>query len=554
MRISVAVVIVMLTLTALSAVLVTGCGGSGDTNSGGAVGGPVSGAEETHQIGPLVVQTEKTAQFKAEAFEGNTSCSFVALSGAQINYLASTAMMDRVVYSSNRYGTYNLYICDFDGRNAYRLTENNADEGMARWSPDRKKTDFVRDWPGESSRICTIKHDGSGVQGLSEADAVRSWPNWSPDGGQIVYQQPMSSGAHDLFVMYSADGAGKTNMTQSALNQIHPVWSPHGTEIMFSTNIAGKYQLAKARETGTVDLLTDDEFSYFAPAYDPTGSGRYCAYTGRYGNSEIVLFDSNGPRNFTSASSNEANPRFSSDGRYIVYESDRSGNSDIWIQPVDGRSNTIISLGNRPVQPIRAWQVTKNPATDMFPDLGSPTVQTQRVLIGRAGTDLFGNDPIWSSAPGAIVALTEEGYANFVRIGVADNHRASLRLKPFIASGLRVAGIEVSATKIANLREDAGLGEAPNVWDFNAENAGMVLMYFNGYTGKLTTVLPIKDVAFPTAAGSAQAAPYSCSAAGDGSTVTGAFAAVLDADGRNLAPSGATSVTLDAEGQVLSVN
>ncbi len=552
MRVSVAVAVFM--VIALSAVLVTGCGGGGDQVAD-SVPGPGIGGGDTHQVGPLIVQTAKTGKFKAEAFDSGTICSFVALSGAQIDYLASTAMMDRVVYSSNRYGTYNLYICDFDGRNAYRLTENNADEGMARWSPDGKRIVFVREWPGELARIYTIKPDGTGVKALSSNDAVRLWPNWSPDGGQIVYQQPISAGVHDLFVMYSADGAGKTNMTQSALNQIHPVWSPYGTEIMFSTNVAGKYQLARARETGTVDLLTDDEFSYFAPAYDPTGSGRYCAYTSRYGNSEIVLFDGRGPRNFTSASSNEANPRFSSDGRYIVYESDRSGNLDIWIQPVDGSINMMIPMQiGRPVQPVRAWQVTKNPAVDTFPDLGSPTVQTQRVLIGKAGADLFGNNPIWSSAPAGIVALNEEGYANFVRIGVANAHLAGMQIKPLAPASYRVAGVEVSAAKIANLREDNGLGEAPTAWDFSAMNAGMVLLYFNGYTGRLTSVLPVKDSVYSSAADGGQASTYSSVADGDGVRVSGAFAAVFDAQGHNLAPSGATSVTLDAEGQVLSVN
>ena len=96
MRASAAVAVFM--LVALSAVLVTGCGGSGDQVAD-SVPGPGIGGSDTHQVGPLIVQTEKTGKFKAEAFDSGAACSFVALSGAQIDYLASTAMMDRVVYS-----------------------------------------------------------------------------------------------------------------------------------------------------------------------------------------------------------------------------------------------------------------------------------------------------------------------------------------------------------------------------------------------------------------------------------------------------------------------
>ena len=83
----------------------------------------------------------------------------------------------------------------------------------------------------------------------------------------------------------------------------------------------------------------------------------------------------------------------------------------------------------------------------------------------------------------------------------------------------------------------------------------MVLLYFNSHTGKLAAVIPIRDVAYTSDAGTAsQAAPYSTATEGDGVRLAGAFAAVFDAEGRNLAPSGASSVTLSRDGQVLSAN
>ena len=49
----------------------------------------------------------------------------------------------------------------------------------------------------------------------------------------------------------------------------------------------------------------------------------------------------------------QSEPAWSPDGRFIAYSSDKSGNFDIWVQPVGGGD---------------AVQVTKSPAHDWQPD------------------------------------------------------------------------------------------------------------------------------------------------------------------------------------------
>jgi TolB protein len=55
---------------------------------------------------------------------------------------------------------------------------------------------------------------------------------------------------------------------------------------------------------------------------------------------------------FTSDKAFEQYPDWSPDGKFLVFDSSRSGNQDIWIQPVAGGE---------------AIQVTSNPAMDMRP-------------------------------------------------------------------------------------------------------------------------------------------------------------------------------------------
>ncbi len=556
--VTVAAGVIVLMLAAVPTVLMTGCGGSGEQTAGGAPG-PDSGigGMETHEIGPMVVQTEKTAAFKAETIPTDGSCTLLALTGAQINYLASTAMMDRFVFSSNRGSSgYNLYTCNFDGSNVVRLTNNAAYELYPRWSPDGTRIAFGREWEGANGRICTINADGTGTKALTDDSLDAEYPSWSPDGGQIAYMTYMGGGNHDLWIMHSADGSNAVNMTSSDDDEMHPAWSPDGSQLLYVSDEHGPYQLMFAEYGDVFERITHDTNDYAMPAWHPEGWCIAFVTTERHGVPEIELMNlyNEKQRNFTSSPSRDTAPRFSSDGSYICYTSNRSGNWDIWVQE-SYLSEQGLSMDENFPGPIRAYQVTKNPSDDAYGDMGSPTVQTARVLIGSPGTDLFGNDPIYPTAPAAIVALAADGYRSMVRIGVAAAHMAGMQIKPLANPGWYSSGVEVSAAKVANLRQDGGLGRAPQVWDLNSLNAGMVILHFDAHTGKLSSVIPIQETAYTSGAGTAsQPAPYSAAADGDGMRLTGAFAAVFDAEGRNLAPSGASSVRLRRDGQVLAAN
>ena len=50
-------------------------------------------------------------------------------------------------------------------------------------------------------------------------------------------------------------------------------------------------------------------------------------------------------------------------------------------------------------------------------------------------------------------------------------------------------GVVVEAADIINLREDGGRGEPTLLWQLDPLNATAVLLYFDGTTGKLLSVL-----------------------------------------------------------------
>ena len=79
-----------------------------------------------------------------------------------------------------------------------------------------------------------------------------------------------------------------------------------------------------------------------------------------------------------------------------------------------------------------------------------------------------------------------------------------------------------------------------------------MLLYFNAHAGQLTSVLVADDVAYPTGAGGA--APRAHRLDGGRLVVEGQFTAVLDGEGRGIAPGGAHTVVLDRTGAVVDAN
>ncbi len=97
----------------------------------------------------------------------------------------------------------------------------------------------------------------------------------------------------------------------------------------------------------TATLLTDDRVLHRRAAVSP--DGRQMAWqTNQTGtDDEIFVAEIDGarPRNLTAAPGNDGHPWFSRDGRWIVFESDRTGNWEIWRMRADGADQQQLTAG-----------------------------------------------------------------------------------------------------------------------------------------------------------------------------------------------------------------
>lgn len=177
-------------------------------------------------------------------------------------------------------------------------------QDMPAWSPDGNWIAFTAssfaDQLPDLYRVTGFASGEPSLDRLTQDNAIESWPSFSPDGRQIVYAVDLSpsGGTTELRIMEIATRQVR-NLTGNgaALIESSPDWSPvpERPYIVFQGQQAGSTQS---------DL-------YWVPA---DGSAP--------------------PEKLFESEASEIHPRFSPDGRFILFSSDRAGNWDVFIYEI----------------------------------------------------------------------------------------------------------------------------------------------------------------------------------------------------------------------------
>jgi len=176
------------------------------------------------------------------------------------------------------------------------------------------------------------------VAGDTSADEL--WPAYSPDGKQIAFTKR----GVGIFVVGST-GESPRRLTTFGSN---PAWSPDGRTIAFgSEEVITPYNVFNSGTIWVVDagggsphqIAGDSLSSAYEPAWSPSGR-RIAAWINSGGQRDLVSFapDGSGWRKLTQDKAIDWAPVWSSDGRWIVFASDRGGTMGIWRLPVDEKS------------------------------------------------------------------------------------------------------------------------------------------------------------------------------------------------------------------------
>ena len=504
-------------------VLIVGCSGSGTSLAPG--GSPGT----TQTFGPLMTRLVGAAQAPVTSSAAN-GANATALAGALVDQLTlnlqgpGTLSETKLAFVSDRTGNPEIYSMNADGTGQTKLTNNPAFDESPAWSPDGTKIAFMSDRTGTYDiYIYTMSPDGKNLTTRLTTNAADDFtPSWSPDGTQIVFSS-FRDGNSEIYSM-NADGTGQTRLTNNVANDNFPSWSPDSTKIAFVSDRDGNYEIYTINADGSHPRrLTNNVANDNFPSWSPD-STKIAFSSDRDGFPEIYSMNAygTGQTRLTNNEWPDDHPSWSPDGTKITFSSNRDGNYEIYSMPSYG--GTAINLSK------------KYSVSDFSPSWSGYFPRTPKTLIGSAAGTLG------TAAAGFLFGQKGKQITSIVAF---DTLTAASR------TGARVVNQTATETQgnnlIFSITTSAGLSSI-NYTDINEAGvpggaispvlpAGTTgaLVSFDAYDGTVTSIVAYaanRSVSTPTRSG-------------NHATYTGGFSAIFDGAGKNLAPQGAKSITLD---------
>jgi len=205
----------------------------------------------------------------------------VAIAGEGASTLAISRQGDRLAYSREFRDT-DIWRVGTSGsasmRSPTRLISSTRPDYGPQYSPDGKKIVFTSGRSG-SNEIWVCDADGvNPVQLTSFGGPDVGSPRWSPDSRQIAFDS-VAAGNRDIFVV-SAEGGKTRRLTEDNSDEVRPSWSRDGQWIYFGSNRTGGWQVWKApAEGGQAVQLTQQGAREAFESFD----GKFLYYTRGFG-------------------------------------------------------------------------------------------------------------------------------------------------------------------------------------------------------------------------------------------------------------------------------
>ena len=162
-----------------------------------------------------------------------------------------------------------------------------------------------------------------------------SSPRVSPDGRRVALFRTVQ-GNTDVWLL---DGARTSRFTFDAATDDRPLWSPDGTRIVFRSirenNASDLYQKLTSGAGAEERLVTSDQLKI---ATSWSADGRFLLYfsidpqTG-YDLWVLPMVGAHTPSVFLKTPFRETWGAFSPDGRWVAYQSNESGQNEIYLRP-----------------------------------------------------------------------------------------------------------------------------------------------------------------------------------------------------------------------------
>jgi Tol biopolymer transport system component len=226
-------------------------------------------------------------------------------------------------------------------------------------SPDGKMVAYIQD-DKEGQALYVSRVAGGEHVRLTTDDSGKEDPQFSPDGEKIAFVRRVpKSPQPEICIIPTLGGTVLPIISGAEM----PVWSNDGNRLAFVQRKQGEPEaLSTAKVDGSevrVILRSDDVYPFLGRvAWSPDGSLLTVSRSRGGTNRDLWVVPAMGgtAKHLTKDAPGVASdsPVFSPDGQGVIHRSNRGGASNLWLQPLDGKT------------PI---QLTSGPGPDAYPSV-----------------------------------------------------------------------------------------------------------------------------------------------------------------------------------------
>jgi Tol biopolymer transport system component len=276
-----------------------------------------------------------------------------------------------------------IFLVDVSSGAARAVTAPNFDAIQPAWSPNGRRIAFWGANSAGNTDLWTILVDRAPAENRPAAVTSDHWtdwsPAWSPDGRYLFFSSDRG-GTMNLWRVRIDQSGGEVlglpePLTTPSSNSGWIAFSRAGNRMAYARRLTYSklyrqgFDPERAALAGTAKELTSGERRIREPAMSP--DGEWVAARVQDPQSDLVLIrpDGSGMTRLTNDSFVDRIPRWSPDGRSIVFQSNRGGQFDLWLIGSNGQG-----LRPLPASPALHTVWTPDGSLVAYPRDGRPYV------------------------------------------------------------------------------------------------------------------------------------------------------------------------------------